>query len=196
LQRELNATILYVTHDQTEALTMGTRVAVLHSGSLQQVAPPREIYDHPANRFVAGFIGSPAMNFFTARITGRGDGLGLDFGGQTLSLPGDYLQKRPGLQPYQQKNLVAGLRPEYFIPPAKAEAEVKRILKVRAEVIETVGPVNFVHFSLPTLPDDQDRVPGVASLDPTIAVTPGAELELAIDPDQILFFDPESGLSL
>jgi multiple sugar transport system ATP-binding protein len=88
LQRELQTTVLYVTHDQTEALTMGDRVAVLHSGRLQQVAPPREIYDHPANRFVAGFIGSPAMNFITARITRRENGPMLIWAVRTSHLPG------------------------------------------------------------------------------------------------------------
>ncbi|MCG2771561.1 MAG: sn-glycerol-3-phosphate ABC transporter ATP-binding protein UgpC [Desulfobacterales bacterium] len=193
VQRELQATVLYVTHDQTEALTMGDRVAVLHSGRLQQVAPPREIYDRPANRFVAGFIGSPAMNFVTARITRGENGLFLDFGGQTLSLPTDYLQKRPGLKPYQQKNLIAGLRPEHFIPASEAKTAAPGILKIRVEVVETVGPVNYVHFSLPDPQSGRDRTPFVAALDPSVPATPAQDLEVAIDPDRIHFFDPETG---
>ncbi|HZE20578.1 MAG TPA: ABC transporter ATP-binding protein, partial [Desulfobaccales bacterium] len=94
LQRELKATFLYVTHDQTEALTMGDRVAVLHQGRLQQVAPPQELYEHPVNRMVAGFIGSPAMNFIKARLSWRGDGFWLELGGRTLALPEGYLTRR------------------------------------------------------------------------------------------------------
>lgn len=193
LQRELQATVLYVTHDQTEALTMGDRVAVLHSGRLQQVAPPREIYDHPANRFVAGFIGSPAMNFITARITSGENGLVLDLGGQTLPLPGNYLERRPGLKAYQQKHLIAGLRPEHFMPVSKVKTAAPGILKIRVEVVETVGPVNYVHFSLPDLLGGHDRAPFVAALDPSVPAMPAQDLEVAIDPDRIHFFDPETG---
>ena len=196
LQRELQATVLYVTHDQTEALTMGDRVAVLHSGRLQQVAPPREIYDHPANRFVAGFIGSPAMNFITARMTREENGPVLDLGGQTLPLPVDYLEKRPGLKACQQKHLIAGLRPEHFIPASGAKTAAPGMLKIRVEVVETVGPVNYIHFSLPDPQSGHDRVPCVAALDPSVPATPAQDLELAIDPDRIHFFDPETGKAL
>lgn len=193
LHRELQTTILYVTHDQTEALTMGDRVVVLQAGKLQQVAPSREIYDHPANRFVAGFIGSPAMNFITARITQGGNGLMLHFGGQTLPLPGDYLERRPGLQASLQKHLIAGLRPEHFLPVSPGKAGLPWILTIRVEVIETLGPVNYVHFSLPDPLANQDRVPFVATLDPSVPCTLGEELAVALDPDRIHFFDPKTG---
>jgi multiple sugar transport system ATP-binding protein len=196
LQRELQATVLYVTHDQTEALTMGDRVAVLHAGRLQQVASPREIYDHPGNRFVAGFIGSPAMNFITARITRGEKGLVLDLGGQTLPLPGDYLERRTGLKAYLQKNLFAGLRPEHFIPASAAKIGAPGILKIQVEVVETLGPVNYVHFSLPDPLAGHDRVPFVAALDPSVPSALGRELELAIELHRIHFFDPEIGKAL
>jgi multiple sugar transport system ATP-binding protein len=196
LQRELKTTVLYVTHDQTEALTMGDRVAVLHSGRLQQVAPPREIYDHPANRLVAGFIGSPAMNFITARITGKGDGLVLHLGGQTLPLPGDYLERRPGLKNYQQKNLIAGLRPEHFLPLTGARRGMLGRLKIRVEVLETLGPVNYAHFSLPDPLAGREAAAWVAALDPTVPAAPGQDLEVAIEPRHIHFFDPETGKAL
>jgi multiple sugar transport system ATP-binding protein len=196
LQRELKTTVLYVTHDQTEAMTMGDRVAVLHAGKLQQVAPPREIYDHPANRFVAGFIGSPAMNFIPCRITGREDGLVLDLGGRSLTLPADYLERRPELKAHQRQNLIAGLRPEHFLPASRAKSAAQEILKIRVDLVETVGPVNFVHFTLPKAQSGHDRVPFVAAVDPTVPATPAQDLEIAIDPCRIHYFDPETGKTL
>jgi multiple sugar transport system ATP-binding protein len=192
LRRELKATVLYVTHDQTEALTMGDRVAVLHSGRLQQVAPPREIYDQPCNRFVAGFIGSPAMNFITARITIGEHCPVLELGGQTLILPADYLERRPELKAYQQKNLIAGLRPEHFTATG-VKGKKNAVLKTKVEMVETLGPVNYIHFSLPTPLAGQDRVSFVAALDPTVVATPAQDLEVAIAPYRIHFFDPETG---
>jgi len=196
LQRELKATVLYVTHDQTEALTMGDRVAVLYQGRLQQVAPPRELYDHPANRMVAGFIGSPAMNFFTTRLNQEANGLELVLGGQTLPLPEDFLETRARLKPFQQKKLVAGIRPEHFTASAENHAAARLVLTIRVEVIETLGPVNYVHFSLPDPMTGQVRTPGVAALDPAISVAPDQELEVALDPRRLHFFDPETGAAI
>jgi multiple sugar transport system ATP-binding protein len=195
LQRELGATILYVTHDQTEALTMGDRVAVLHQGRLQQVASPREIYDHPANRFVAGFIGSPAMNFLVARITGGATGALLEVGGQRLPLPPAFLEERPGLRAYQEKLIIAGLRPEHF-SRAEIAGQGKAVLEIKVEMVETLGPVNYVHFSLPDPQADHNRLSLVASLDPAVPAVPGRELKLSIDPHRIHFFDPETGSTL
>jgi multiple sugar transport system ATP-binding protein len=193
LQRELEATVLYVTHDQTEALTMGDRVAVLYQGRLQQVAPPRELYDHPANRMVAGFIGSPAMNFFTTRINQKADGLELVWGGQTLSLPENFLETRPRLKPFQSKNLTIGIRPEHFTAPSENQTGLRLTLTIGVEVVEILGPVNYVHFSLPDPLTGRERVPGVAALDPAVAATPDQELTVAIDPLRLHFFDPETG---
>jgi multiple sugar transport system ATP-binding protein len=196
LQRDLQATVLYVTHDQTEALTMGDRVAVLYKGRLQQVAPPRQLYDRPANRMVAGFIGSPAMNFITVRLNHRDHGPSLELGGQTLMLPEDYLESRPGLKPYRQKNLIAGLRPEHFNPAFGDRTKAPAGLQVRVEVVETLGPVNYVHFSLPDPLAGIDRVPFVAALDPAVPATPERGLNLAIEPHRIHFFDPQTGAAL
>jgi multiple sugar transport system ATP-binding protein len=195
LHRELKTTVLYVTHDQTEALTMGDRVAVLHAGRLQQVASPRKVYDYPANRFVAGFIGSPAMNFISARITSEEEGSSLELGGQILALPPAYLVNRPGLGPYLEKLIIAGLRPEHFTA-AETKEQVNAVLKIKVEVVETLGPVNYVHFSLPDTCADQNQVSLVASLDPAVPAVVGRELELTIDPYQIHFFDPETGANL
>jgi multiple sugar transport system ATP-binding protein len=195
LQRELKATVLYVTHDQTEALTMGDRVAVLYQGRLQQVAPPRELYDQPVNRMVAGFIGSPAMNFFTAQLSQGAKGPELVLGGQTLVLPEDLLESRPELKAWRQKDLVMGVRPEHFSAAAEHQA-AGLALSVRVEVVETLGPVNYVHFSLPDPLGGQKRTSGVAALDPAVAVAPDQGLEVAIDPQRLHFFDPETGAAL
>ena len=114
LQKELKATFVYVTHDQIEAMTMGDRVAILHQGRLQQVAPPTDLYEHPCNRFVAGFIGSPAMNFLSATLAPDDSGLVLQLGSQKLVLPEDFLDRRPGLRVYLNQPLLIGIRPEHF----------------------------------------------------------------------------------
>jgi multiple sugar transport system ATP-binding protein len=197
LQQELGATLLYVTHDQTEALTMGDRVAVLHRGRLQQVAPPQELYDHPANQWVAGFIGSPAMNFISARLTRKEGELVMEWGGQVLPLPPSYLEQRQGLEPYLGKTISAGLRPEHFTAASPEEGRDKgTALAIRVEVVETLGSVNYVHFSLPDPLAGKDRVPLVASLDPSIPAAPHQGLELALDPYRLHFFDPASGQSI
>ena len=195
LQRELKATVLYVTHDQTEALTMGDRVAVLHQGELQQVATPRAIYDQPANRLVAGFIGSPAMNFLPARISRGEEGFFVEAGGQSLALPPAYLESRPGLGAFLGKKIIAGIRPEHF-SGAGTEAHKKAVLRIKVEMVETLGPVNYVHFSLPGAGGGQLQIPLVASLDPSVPAVPEQELELSIDPYRIHFFDPDTGAAL
>ena len=196
LQQDLHITVLYVTHDQTEAMTMGNRVAVLDRGRLQQVAPPGELYARPANRFVAGFIGSPAMNFISARLH-EGDGqTRLSFGGQSLSLPADYLKRRPELMPYFDRTIILGLRPEVFTPVAPGAPEVSS-LSVRVELVETLGAVNYLHFYLPDpLAPKTGPVAFTASLDPHLPVTPGQDLEMAIDPGRCHFFDPDNGEAL
>ena len=113
VQRRLGVATLYVTHDQTEAMTMGDRVAVLRGGALQQLAAPQELYEQPANLFVASFIGSPAMNLYEATVSGPADRLVLSLGSQQLALPADLVRRRPGLAATERK-LVVGIRPEHL----------------------------------------------------------------------------------
>jgi multiple sugar transport system ATP-binding protein len=198
LQRKLGATVLYVTHDQTEAMTMGSRVAVLKAGRLQQVAPPQELYERPANRFVAGFIGSPAMNFIAAAVKLGRDAATLAMAGQELPLPPDFLDRRPALQPYAGRVLIVGLRPEHFQAASPDKTEAGRLsLTVTPEVVETLGMVNYVHF---TLPDpfivDHPQVSWIAALDPAAPAAPDKELELAFDPYGLHFFDSETGQAI
>lgn len=194
LHRELGATVLYVTHDQTEALTMGDRVAVLRQGRLQQVAPPQELYDHPANRFVAAFIGSPSMNFITGCLSRKADGLTLEMSGHSLILPQDYLDHRPELLPFLEQSVIVGVRPEHLAPfhPASDRAVVH--LRGTVEVVETLGPVNQVHVSLPDpLAPEEKQVTFIATLDASVPATLGQELELGLNPGRLHFFHPDSG---
>src|SRR5438105_6530523 len=112
LQQDLGTTTLYVTHDQVEALTMGHRVAVMRKGELQQVAPPQELYDHPVNLFVGGFIGSPAMNLLEGRLEHRDGAVVVHLGDQQLALADEVLQRRPALAAYDGQEVVVGIRPE------------------------------------------------------------------------------------
>lgn len=199
LQRELGVTVLYVTHDQTEALTMGDRVAVLHQGRLQQVASARELYEHPATRFVAGFIGSPAMNFLSARLGRVPGGLKLALAGQELSLPDDLLERHPALREQVDQELVVGLRPEHLKEPQDTPPD-SGLIRFRGEVdlVETTGPVNHVHLSLPEAQTPEGDIPAplLATLEADRPVETGQTLELTIELQRLHFFDPESGRAL
>jgi multiple sugar transport system ATP-binding protein len=198
LQRELGVTILYVTHDQTEALTMGDRVAVLHQGRLQQVASARELYEHPATQFVAGFIGSPAMNFLSGHLRQGPQGLILEFAGQAIPLPEALVARHPALFQQVGKGLIIGFRPEHLkdvgdIPPGPGVA----CLQAEAELVETTGPLNYVHFSLPDpWSPEGGRVPLVASLEATRPMPSGQVLKLMVGLNLLHFFDSESGRAI
>ncbi|WP_199248188.1 ABC transporter ATP-binding protein [[Phormidium] sp. ETS-05] len=147
LQRRMGTTTVYVTHDQVEAMTMGDRVAVIRSGELQQVAPPQELYDSPANIFVAGFIGSPAMNIFPTKISKTHSGvLSLDFGGQHIAINPAITEKYPELSRYYlDKPIIAGWRPEAFslAPP---DEPIDRCIEVDVEAVEALGHEMIVYF--------------------------------------------------
>jgi multiple sugar transport system ATP-binding protein len=121
IQADLGVTTIYVTHDQTEAMTLGTEVAVMRKGVLQQVAPPQELYDHPVNLFVAGFIGSPAMNMVEATLE-DGDGNWLRLGTQRVRLADDVFDRHPTLRDYTGRTLAAGIRPETWRTPPLSTA--------------------------------------------------------------------------
>ena len=123
IQDDLGVTTIYVTHDQTEAMTMGDRVTVMRKGELQQVASPQELYDHPVNLFVAGFIGSPAMNMLSATLDRDGDDLVAVFGEQRVALSDETLREHPGLRAYEGREVIFGIRPEDLEDPQLAEDE-------------------------------------------------------------------------
>jgi multiple sugar transport system ATP-binding protein len=212
IQQSLGTTTIYVTHDQTEAMTLGDRVAVMRSGVVQQVGTPMELYNEPANLFVAGFIGSPAMNFMPARV--EGEHLKLPLGDVNIS---KHLRERAG-RLESGKSLVAGIRPENFEEAGSPHADPERgiTFKARIEVLEAMGSEFYAHFStdsdqsidsedLRELAEDsgagdvpmsgeQGRI--VARLDPDANVHKGEEAELWLDTSALHLFDPEDGHSL
>jgi multiple sugar transport system ATP-binding protein len=208
IQDRTGTTTVYVTHDQTEAMTLGDRVAVMRAGVLQQVGPPQELYENPANLFVAGFIGSPAMNFVPASI--EGDFVKLPMVDAPLES-----STREALSGAQ--NLIAGIRPEHFEDAALVSADKKplgRTFKAQIELVESMGSELYAHFSvqhegvqseeLAELAQDSGAadVPGagsetvVARLDPESSVKQGQESELWVDTSRIHFFDTSDGRSL
>jgi multiple sugar transport system ATP-binding protein len=215
VQRRLGVATLYVTHDQTEAMTMGDRVAVLRGGALQQLAAPQELYERPVNLFVASFIGSPAMNLYEATVSGPADRLVLSLGSQQLALPADLVRRRPGLAAAAGRKLVVGIRPEQLtIAPHGEERARESTLSVQAELVESLGNESLLHFSTDARtvrnrggvftadPGVQhasgdiagaSATEGVARLDPRVRVAVGDHLALAVDVDGLHFFDAETG---
>jgi multiple sugar transport system ATP-binding protein len=206
LQRSLDVTTIYVTHDQTEAMTMGDRVAVMSKGHLQQVDAPEHIYEHPANQFVAGFIGSPAMNMVTAKVARTDDGLTVSFGEHHLAIDDQLVRARPGLLDYQGRDVVLGIRPEdfedaAFVPDAPPGRRVSTVLTLR----EALGSEVLVHFPVAVpgeLIEDEAQTEAieplegmvfVARVNPRTRAREGQPIELAVDTNRLHFFDPESG---
>jgi multiple sugar transport system ATP-binding protein len=205
LQHRLGTTTVYVTHDQTEAMTLGDRVAVMRAGVLQQVDRPNELYDNPVNIFVAGFIGSPSMNFFPATV--EGDRLKLPFA--EVPLP-PALRQAAGAA---DGELIAGVRPEQFYDPA-IETASGTTFEVPVELVESLGAEVYVHFGigsggaqseeLAELAQDSGAadVPSagegmaVARLEPGTKARPGQSARLGVHPESIHLFDARSGRNL
>ncbi|MFL5962082.1 MAG: ABC transporter ATP-binding protein [Gaiellaceae bacterium] len=208
LQRQLGVTTLYVTHDQVEAMTMGDRVAVMKNGRLQQCAPPQDLYDHPANVFVAGFIGSPKMNLFQSQLRRQPDGsVQLQFGPQFLQLRPDQVARHTELQRYPDGPITVGIRPEglHHAP----DADTERSLDVTADVVEMLGPETLIHFVAPVQiasdADVRDRADNTdeeesilatrgstvmcARLVPPVRLRDGAAIRLSVDTEHLYLFD-------
>jgi multiple sugar transport system ATP-binding protein len=210
IQQQLGTTTVYVTHDQTEAMTLGDRVAVMRAGVLQQVGSPGDLYSDPANLFVAGFIGSPAMNFMPARV--QGDSVKLPIGDVPLS--GEVRQRLGSAG--EGRQVVAGIRPESFEDASLVGDARDRGTTFRAkiEVVESMGSELYVYFDIESEGIDSDQlaelaedagaseVPGggtgqvVARLDPASQAKEGEEAELWVDATKLHLFDPQSGESL
>jgi multiple sugar transport system ATP-binding protein len=213
IQQQLGTTTVYVTHDQTEAMTLGDRVAVMRAGIIQQVDTPKVLYEEPANLFVAGFIGSPSMNFLPARLDG--DTIKLPFGDAPLTSElRQRLQSAPGGH-RGAMDVIAGVRPENF-EDASIASDAAECLKFRAklDVVESMGSELYAYFSLSggeELHDEQldelaadagmEDLPSsgsqvVARLDAASNARAGGEVELALDASQLHLFDREGGRSL
>jgi multiple sugar transport system ATP-binding protein len=190
LQNELGTTTMYVTHDQVEAMTMGDRVAVMHEGRLVQIDTPQALYANPADLFVAGFIGSPAMNFVRARLEGSNGTLVASFGSTKLELatrllPASVAHRAGG-------DVIVGLRPEHL--EIATDGCGKPILRAPVALAEPVGSQVIVHLDLDCVSiGDSDFC---ACLDSRSACDRGEQLSLAVDPASLHFFDPETEIAL
>jgi multiple sugar transport system ATP-binding protein len=214
LHERLGVTTVYVTHDQVEAMTLGQRVCVLRDGRLQQVDRPQALYAAPVNLFVAGFIGSPAMNFADARLV-RDDGPAAVFAGHRLAVPDRLLAARPGLDAYLGRSVILGIRPSDFEDAALAEPGWPR-MPVRTTVTEELGSEINVIFGIDAPPvqhasivqaatdnpDDEvipiagDKTMWTARVAARSSIKPGQEAELAVDNTNLQFFEADSGLSI
>ena len=209
LHTQLQTTTLYVTHDQVEAMTMGDRVAVIRKGELQQIDTPREIYSNPKNIFVAGFIGSPSMNFVYAKIKSKDDVIELTFGDNQIAYKDE---KKEKLESFENKEIILGIRPEAFEDGYFAnEADYSESIKVKVSLLEQLGSDSYVHFykdikpvqteAIEEILADEgeditvlgDNTKFIARINPNSTVSEGEEVELRINPSKLHFFDPESG---
>lgn len=172
LQRQLGTTTLYVTHDQTEAMTMGDRIAVMNAGQIQQIAPPLELYRAPANRFVAAFIGSPPMNFLPVIVTSTG----VKHPAFELTLPPHW---QPALSPYQEQPATLGIRPEHFqlYPDSDLSLTVQRVEALGSETFLTAA-LNETILQIKVSPD--------------YSIQPGETVQVSIERDRVHLFDPNT----
>jgi len=221
IQHDLRVTTIYVTHDQTEAMTMGDRVAVIRKGVLQQVDAPQTLYDRPDNLFVGGFIGSPAMNMVNAKLSRSDGSLFVEFGGFRLRVGDQGRAARPDLVKFEGKEVILGIRPEdmedaSILTGASDDQRISSTVDLR----EALGSEVLVHFTVnapivmhehtrelavdvgaEALEDLEQRAreaksPFVAQLSPRTRVKEGDKLEVVVDTNRLHFFDPETGLGI
>jgi multiple sugar transport system ATP-binding protein len=220
LQSDLGVTTIYVTHDQVEAMTMGDRVAVMRKGELQQVAPPDEVYRRPLNMFVAGFIGSPAMNMLEATVERSADTIEIVVGEARIGLGQATVAAHPALASYSGHPIVLGIRPESLEDAALVADDARHRLPGRAELREALGSDVLVHFSVAArqaVTDDvrelvedvgddrrlerlasgvESRTTLVGRFSPHTRAREGDTIEVALDERSLHFFDPRTGLAI
>ena len=185
LHQRLETTIIYVTHDQTEAMTLGTRIVVMKDGVVQQVGSPQGLYDNPCNKFVAGFIGTPQMNMIDAQVGKSGNEVTISFGGHTLSLP-DEKAKKLEAAGYVGKVVTVGIRPEdLHDEEAFLEANPKSIFDATIRVYEMLGSEVLLYF-------DIEDTNFTAKVNPRTAARTGDTVKLAMDLDKIHIFDKDT----
>jgi multiple sugar transport system ATP-binding protein len=212
IQKDLGVTTLYVTHDQVEAMTMGDRVAVLKDGHLQQVDAPQTLYDRPANLFVAGFIGSPAMNLFESKLVEAGGGLGIAVGQHVVRVPESVMAARPALRQHRDRPIVVGLRPEDLEDAALASGHPSdQQIAATVELVEALGSELVVHLGVPVRtvasgdPDalekiglgaKEDRDIVVGRFHPRSQVKLADGIQVAVDAERLHFFDATNGQAI
>jgi len=214
LQRQLGVTTIYVTHDQVEAMTMGDRVAVMNAGRLQQVDTPQVLYDQPANEFVAGFIGSPAINLVEAQLEQQNGGYSVSFGEYRLAVDDRAARNRSALKDYLGSTIILGIRPEDFEDSTlEADAPADRRLKVNVDLTEPLGAEVLVYFSTAATGvvssaaaadagedadirlgegEAQGQTRMCARVSPRTRVLVGQPAELSVDTSRLYFFDPKT----
>ena len=211
LHTQLQTTTLYVTHDQVEAMTMGDRVAVIRKGILQQIDTPREIYLYPKNIFVAGFIGSPSMNFVYATVKISSKGASLTFGEDQI-----FVKDPPeSLKDYEGKEIVLGVRPEAFEDSVYAnKKEFSEEINIHVSLLEQLGSDTYIHFYKDINPVQTEAIEEIladegedisvlgtqtkfiARINPNATIEEGKDITLSINPSKLHFFNPETGLSI
>ncbi|HLG64097.1 MAG TPA: sn-glycerol-3-phosphate ABC transporter ATP-binding protein UgpC [Ktedonosporobacter sp.] len=191
IHQRIKTTIIYVTHDQVEAMTMGDRIAVLNNGVIQQLGPPQELYDHPANLFVAGFIGSPAMNFFPgAKVAAEGDATFIVLEGiGRIIVPPLYAE---AARAAADKDLTFGIRPSHLEDAALMgeNGASRSSLDATVDVVENLGNELQVYFTT------NNGRSGVATLNPRSRVVQGNKVKLYVESDQIHLFDTDTGIAI
>jgi multiple sugar transport system ATP-binding protein len=217
IQRDLGVTTIYVTHDQSEAMTLGDRVCVLRGGTLQQVDRPQVLYGRPENLFVAGFIGSPAMNLAEAKLVERGDRLVVAFGPHELPVEDDVLWARPELRRYAGRTIGLGIRPEDFEDASLVRSLPDRRLAVEIDIKEDMGSEVYLHFAVDAPAPDVEELrevvgdeaveaaaeqthhhgtPWIARVGRGSLAREGTRVELAVSTGALHFFDLETGRAI
>jgi multiple sugar transport system ATP-binding protein len=213
LQRRLDVTTIYVTHDQVEAMTMGDRVSVMNAGRLLQVDTPQVLYSQPVNEFVAGFIGSPAINLVEAQLAQTNGNLSVSFGEHTLTVDDNLARNRSALKDYVGKTIILGIRPEDFEDAAiQSDVPSDRRVKVTVDLIEPLGAEVLVYFGTAATgvvssaaeadvgedaaihlgEGDGGATRMCARLSPHSRVAMGQSAELTVDTNRLYFFDPQT----
>jgi ABC-type sugar transport system ATPase subunit len=216
IQRDLGVTTIYVTHDQTEAMTLGDRVAVMKKGELQQIDAPQELYDRPANLFVAGFIGSPAMNLLHGKLSGSPEQPKLAIGGQEIPVDTALFELRPALRDRFDTDLIVGIRPEDMEDATLLDNPGTARLTSTADLVEAMGSDVLVHFGLEAdrvvtedtkelARDEGTDVLGslerphtdvTARFSPRTQIKVGDQVDVLVDTSRLHFFDVETGGSI
>ncbi len=221
IQKELQVTTIYVTHDQTEAMTLGDLVAVIKKGVLQQVASPQELYTHPANLFVGGFIGSPAMNLVQATLSETDGKLYVGFADRRLRIPTEMAAARPGLTAFRDRPVILGIRPEDMDDAALVSSDdPESRFPVAVDLREGMGSDVYLHFTVdapPVYTEDtrelasdidakaledlqeqasEQKTSLITRASPETTARIGDRIEIHVDTRKLYFFDPTTGMSI
>ncbi|MDD6308200.1 MAG: sn-glycerol-3-phosphate ABC transporter ATP-binding protein UgpC [Clostridia bacterium] len=190
LHRRLQTTFIYVTHDQTEAMTMGSRIVVMKDGFVQQVATPQELYDTPVNVFVAGFIGSPQMNFFDATLEKNGDEVSLRFGNNKIVLPEGKAKLLEGKESYFGKTVIVGIRPEcIYDDEAHISTMPNSLVSMHVDNTEMMGAETYLYLLM-------DKTSFVAKVNRRSTAKLDETITVAIDPNKLHLFDKETEMTI